>query len=197
MNRETALPTRSLESGAVVAQTQPWQTFPVTLESAAVSVMTDLTQVKAATIAPGATLRQAEQKMIYQGVRMLFVVDEMPIDRRASSPSNDLRGERVLRLVQHRGSALRADIAVADAMTPRAQFAGDRTPDAGSRPASAISSRRSSAWGATTCSSSTVVAGSRPRLRGVVSRSQIERQLGQKIEIVPVSSQSEQPRMTT
>ena len=50
----------------------------ITLDSPAQSVMTDLTKVKAATTSPATTLRQAEQLMIYQGVRMLFVVREMP-----------------------------------------------------------------------------------------------------------------------
>ena len=78
MHPDAALPTFRLPPGLSLAQASPWHTVPVTLQSPALDVMTDLTQVKAATIRPDATLQQAEQTMIYQGVRMLFVVSEMP-----------------------------------------------------------------------------------------------------------------------
>ena len=78
MPRDAALPTFRLESGISIAQAQPWSSASVTLQSPALAVMTDLTQVKAATTQPGTSLRQAEQMMIYQGVRMLFVVSDMP-----------------------------------------------------------------------------------------------------------------------
>jgi hypothetical protein len=74
MSPEAALPTRRLEEGASIVQAKPWHTEPVSLDSAAVAVMTDLTQVKAATTGPSTLLHHAEQQMIYQGVRMLFVV---------------------------------------------------------------------------------------------------------------------------
>ena len=186
MKPDAALPTRSLESGAVLAQSQPWQTFPVTLESAATAVMTDLTQVKAATIGPSATLRQAEQKMIYQGVRLLFVVDELPaVDGLITS--TDLRGERVLRLVQQRGVRY-DDISVADAMTPRAmleaiEFSRLEGACVGNLVATLKKLGRHHVLvvddGCT---------GLAPRLRGVVSRSQIERQLGRSIDVVPVAN---------
>ncbi|MBK1615653.1 hypothetical protein CKO44_19520 [Rubrivivax gelatinosus] len=186
MSRDSALATRSLETGAVLAQAQPWQTFPVTLDSAAVAVMTDLTVVKAATVSPAATLRQAEQKMIYQGVRLLFVVSDVPAVEGLIA-STDLRGERTLRLVQQRGLRY-DDIAVGDVMTPRAQldaieFARLQPARVGNLVATLKKLGRNHLL---------VVDGGGvgvpPRLRGIVSRSQIERQLGRAIDIVPVAT---------
>src|SRR4029453_11363978 len=114
MNRDSALATRRLQHPTTIAQAQPWETEAVTLESPALLVMTDLTQVKAATTSPATTLRQAEQLMIYQGVRMLFVVSEMP-SLEGLITSNDLYGDRALRIVQERN--LRYDeLSVADVM---------------------------------------------------------------------------------
>ena len=81
MQPDAAIATFQLSSGTTLTQASPWDTFAVTPESPALAVMTDLTKVKAATIHPDQTLRQAEQTMIYQGVRMLFVVTDMQIGR--------------------------------------------------------------------------------------------------------------------
>ncbi len=78
MPRDTGLPTFKLEAGVSLAQAAPPDGWAVTLDSPALHVMTDLTEVKAATTPPTTTLRQAEQLMIHQGVRMLFVVSDMP-----------------------------------------------------------------------------------------------------------------------
>lgn len=186
MSLETPLSTRSLEAGAVLAQAQPWQSFPVTLDSAAVSVMTDLTQVKAATVAPGATLRQAEQTMIYQGVRLLFVVAEWPAIEGLIT-STDLRGERALRLVQERGLRW-AEITVGDAMTPRSRLdAIEHSRLQGARVGHLVATLKRLGR-----NHLLVVYGGGPgvppRLRGIVSRSQIERQLGRPVDVVPVAT---------
>ena len=77
--------------------------------------MTDLTKVKAATTHPATTLRQAEQMMIYQGVRMLFVVTDMP-SIEGLITATDLRGDQPMRVVHQR--RLRYDeLCVADVMT--------------------------------------------------------------------------------
>lgn len=186
MSLETPLSTRSLEAGAVLAQAQPWQTFPVTLDSAAVSVMTDLTQVKAATVTPGSTLRQAEQTMIYLGVRLLFVVVEWPAIEGLIT-STDLRGERALRLVQERGLRW-AEITVGDAMTPRSRLdAIEHSRLQGARVGHLVATLKRLGR-----NHLLVVdgggPGAPPRLRGIVSRSQIERQLGRPVDVVPVAT---------
>src|SRR5256885_16874234 len=101
MNHETVLPTFRLDAGTAIAQAQPKSTAPVTLDSPALEVMTDLTQVKAATIGPATTLRQAEQTMVYQGGRMLFAVSDMP-SIEGLITSTHLQGEKQMRAVHER-----------------------------------------------------------------------------------------------
>src|SRR6188768_241160 len=112
MHRDAVLPTFRLSTGTALAAATPWHSQPVTLDSPALEVMTDLTKVKAATIHPDQTLHLAEQTMIYQGVRMLFVVSEMPTLEGLVS-STDLRGERQMRLVHERNLRF-DDVRVAD-----------------------------------------------------------------------------------
>ena len=101
MNPDNVLPTRHLKAGTSIAQAHPWQYQPVTLASPAVEVMTDLTQFKAASAVPSISLVQAEQKMIYLGVRTLFVVEDMP-KILGLVTSTDLQGDKPLRLIEER-----------------------------------------------------------------------------------------------
>jgi hypothetical protein len=115
MPHDTVLPTLRLPAGTSIVQAEPWQTHAVSVDSPAVEVMTDLARVKAATVHPATQLRQAEQAMIYLGVRMLFVVREMPAIEGLVT-STDLHGDQQMRLVHDRG--LRWDeLTVADVMT--------------------------------------------------------------------------------
>jgi len=175
-----------LSPGISIAQASPWHSKPVTLESPALDVMTDLTQVKAATIGPGQTLQQAEQTMIYQGVRMLFVVSEMPA-LEGLITSTDLRGERQMSLVHSRH--LRFDeMRVADVMTELSMLdAIEFERMAGARVGNLIATLKRVGrnhllvvQGAS--------AGTPQRIRGVVSRAQIERQLGAPIEMTEIAS---------
>ena len=184
MNPEAALPTRRLEAGASIVQAKPWHSEPVSLESPAVSVMTDLTQVKAATTGPQTSLRHAEQQMIYQGVRMLFVVTEMP-SLLGLITTTDLGGDRAVRIVQQRG--LRYDeLTVGDVMTSLAsldavELDALRTATVRNLIATLKVHGRNHLL---------VVEGGGAaalRVRGVISRAQIERQLGKPIELVEVA----------
>lgn len=96
---------------------QPGTYTSVTVDSPAISVMTDLRQVSAATIDPEATLAEATRTMISRGVRLLFV----------TSPSGefiglitarDTGGERPIKLLHERGAKF-GDLRVADLMIPR------------------------------------------------------------------------------
>jgi CBS-domain-containing membrane protein len=181
MHPDAALSTFRLAEGTAIAPASPWYAAPVTLDSPALDVMTDLTKVKAATISPDRTLRQAEQAMIHQGVRMLFVVDEMPL-LQGLITSTDLRGERQMSVGQAR--QLRFDeMRVADVMTALTLL--DAIPyerlghaSVGNLVATLRDVGRNHLL--------VVERGSPPRIRGVVSRSQIERQLGRPIEVSEV-----------
>ena len=185
MNPEAALPTRRLEPGAAIVQAQPWHSTPVTLDSPALSVMTDLGKVKAATTTPGATLAQAEQTMIYQGVRMLFVVGEMP-SLVGLITSTDLGGDRAVRVAQERGLRY-SELTVAEVMTGLSmldaiELDSMKTATVRNLVATLKVHGRDHLL---------VVEGgadtARQRVRGVISRAQIERQLGARIDIVEVA----------
>jgi CBS-domain-containing membrane protein len=180
------LSTFRLEPDTALAQISPVSPERVDLAAPALSVMTDLTQVRAVTVRPETLLAQAEQAMIHAGVRMLFVVTTLP-HIEGLVTSTDLHGERQLRAVHLRG--VRYDeLCVADVMTPLSML-------------DAVDHARMRA-----CTVADVVAalarhgghhllvaeqgsddGTPRRVRGVLSRSQIERQTGTAIDLVPVA----------
>lgn len=186
MNRDAALPTFHLDPGTLLAQAQPWHQTPVTLDSPAVEVMTDLTKVKAATTQPSTTLLQAEQLMIYQGVRMLFVVTDMP-SIEGLITTTDLRGDRQMRLVHER--SLRYDeLCVADVMTEVSVLdaIGFERMHAATVGNVIATLKR---FGRNHLLVVEQATDSAPRrVRGVISRSQIERQLGSPIDLAPIAS---------
>jgi CBS domain-containing protein len=182
---DSPLPARSLPAGISVAQTSPSPTAAVTLDSPALDVMTDLTQVRAATTHPTTTLRQAEQIMIHQGVRMLFVVSEMP-SLEGLITTTDLRGDRLVRAAQQR-LARYEELCVADAMTPLSML------DAigyevlqRARVGNLIATLKK--HGRNHLLVIEAASGSAPeRVRGVISRAQIERQLGTAVEVPEIA----------
>ena len=186
MNPDAAMSTFRLEPGVGIAQAAPWQTHPVTLKSPALDVMTDLTLVKAATTRPEATLREAEQAMIYLGVRMLFVVSDMPAIEGLVT-TTDLHGDRQMSLVHQRG--LRYDeLTVADVMSGLSaldaiDFDAMRTADVGNLIATLKRFGRNHLLVV-----QSATAESPRRVRGVISRAQIERQLGAPIDITHIAS---------
>ena len=186
MNPPAALPTFKLESGTALAQAGPPNPTPVTLDSPALRVMTDLTQMRAATTHPSTSLREAEQIMIYQGVRMLFVVTDMPAVVGLIT-TTDLHGDNQMRAVHARG--LRYDeLCVADVMTETAlldavDYGRMQSASVGDAIATLKRFGRNHLL---------VVEAATPqtprRLRGVISRSQVERQLGAVIDMAPIAS---------
>ncbi len=88
----------------------------VTEQSAATEVMTDFTRVNAVTIAPHASLFQANETMIAQGVRLLLVTsDERQLLGLIST--RDTLGERPMQLL-HQGVGNLFELQVADLMHP-------------------------------------------------------------------------------
>ena len=186
MHREAPLPAFRLEAGVSIAQTQPQSLAPVTLDSPALSVMTDLTVVKAATTHPSTSLRQAEQMMIYQGVRMLFVTSDMPA-LEGLITTTDLRGDRAMRIVAER-NLHHDELSVGDVMTPLALLdAIDMDAMRSATVANAVATLKR--FGRNHLLVVQPATAQTPlRVRGVISRAQIERQLGQPIEITPIAS---------
>ncbi len=185
MNRDSALATRRLKRGASIAQSQPWQTAAVTVDSPALAVMTDLMKVKAATTSPATTLRQAEQLMIYQGVRMLFVVSEMP-SLEGLITSTDLHGDRVMRVVQQRNvrydELCVADVMVDLSMLDALAYEQMKAATVNNVIATLKKHGRNHLLVVEGPSDQTP-----QRVRGVISRAQIERQLGSVVDLVEIA----------
>lgn len=181
----SALPTFRFKPGARIVQAQPSPSPTVTLASPALDVMTDLTHVKAATTEPLASLRQAELRMIHLGVRLLFVVSEMPLVEGLVTAS-DLRGEKPMRLVNQRGAHY-DDLTVGDVMTDLSQlyavdFADLRSATVGRVVETLRKYGRQHLL---------VVQHDDPdspmSIRGVFSQTQVERQLGTPIDMIEIA----------
>lgn len=182
---DSALPARSLPPGVAVARALLAPGAPVTPASPAIAVMTDLTQARAVTVDPTTSLRQAEQSMILQHVHMLFVVGEMPA-LQGLLTSTDLRGDRVMRAVQER-SLHYDDLCVADAMTPLSMLdAIEYGQLKAARVSNVVATLRR--HGRNHLLVIEAAGGAEPeRVRGVISRAQVERQLGTVIEVSGVA----------
>jgi CBS domain-containing protein len=88
----------------------------VGLDNPALDVMTDFRRLTAFIATPGDSIKQAEERMVRRKVRLLFVMDGE--DRVAGLITNtDIRGEKPMQVVQSRGIR-RDEVLVADIMTP-------------------------------------------------------------------------------
>ncbi len=185
MHPEAALPSFRVDRGTTIAHRQPPNAHPVTADSPALDVVTDLTQVKAATVHPSSTLAQCEQAMIAQGVRMLFVTTQLPAIEGLVT-TTDLYGERQMRLVTERGQRW-SEQTVADVMTSidsldAIDYDALAHASVGNLVATLKRSGRNHLLVVQAATATTPV-----RVRGIVSRAQIERQLGQPIEMTEVA----------
>ena len=186
MDPRSPLPTKRLASRTVIAQARDWQTDPVTLDSPALEVMTDLTTVKAATVGPSMTLRQAEQTMIYLGVRTLFVVSEMPAIEGLVT-STDLHGNQQMRLVQQRNIRYE-ELCVADVMAGLSDLdAIDYEAMKAATVGNVVATLRRHGRNHLLVSEATA-GEQRRRVRGVIWRTQIERQLGLPVPVTEVAN---------
>lgn len=186
MNPDAAMATFRLQTGISIAQTLPQAMHAVTVDSPATTVMTDLTKVRAATTAPQTGLRQAEQAMIHEGVRMLFVVTDLP-SIEGLITSNDVSGDKPMRLVNERNLHF-DELTVADVMTPLSALdAIDFAQMHGATVGNLIATLKRLGR------NHLLVVERNPdhapaRIRGVVSRSQIERQTGLGIVISEIAT---------
>lgn len=181
----TALPTFRFANGTCIAQAQPRQLLPVTPESPALSVMTDLTDVRAATVSAELTLDQAEQTMIHQGVRMLFVVEKMAcVDGIITLAM--LQGDKPLKLVQQRG-VRRTDLCVADVMSKLSDLdVLDLAALDHATVADVVLVLQRFGMPHLLVAEPATLQGP-TRIRGIISHTQVERQLGKPLPTLPVA----------
>lgn len=112
----THLPTTNLDQNAGLLRPACVLPERVGLENPALDVMTDFRRVTAFIATPGDTIQQAEERMVRRKVRLLFVMDSM--DRVAGLvTSTDIHGEKPMQVVHSRGIR-RDEVLVADIMTP-------------------------------------------------------------------------------
>lgn len=159
-----------------IPQAQPKAQGSVTLQSPAFEVMTDLAQIKAATIHPSTALAEAEQVMIHQGVRSLFVVTSWPcVDGLVTS--GDLVGDKPVRLLTQRGIRYQ-DLCVSDVMSELSEldaldYAQVKAAKVGHIAATLNRTGRTHLLVVQAAN-----AQGPARIRGVISLTQVERQLG-------------------
>ena len=170
------LSTFQVPDGTCIAQAQVASRPPVSLDSPALAVMTDLTEVRAATAHPMLTLADAEQLMIQQGVRLLFVVTDVPcVDGIVTL--YDMHGDRAVR-VQEEQRIRRDQLRVRDVMTPLSgldaiDFGLLHTATVGNVVATLLKLGHQYLVIIEPSSG-----GAPARVRGLVSQAQVERQLG-------------------
>jgi CBS domain-containing protein len=176
-----SLPTSRFPAGTHIVQVQPPQHGPVTMDSPALEVFTDLAQHRAATVQPQTSLVQAELKMIYQGVRLLFVVSDMPsVDGILTAA--DIAGDKPMRLV-HQRQIKHDDMTAADVMTPLADidtitYAALQRATVAQVVATLVRCGRPHLLVIDSGTSDRT-----PRIRGLVSQTQVERQLGRALPV--------------
>jgi CBS domain-containing protein len=181
-----SLPTSRFPAGTCISKAFPGNTAKVSLDSPALSIMTDLVATKAATIHPHTTLKQAEENMIHQGVRLLFVVSEMPcVDGVVTA--YDLQGDKPLRLTSQR-QVHHADLLVADVMT---QLSDLDTIEVSSLSHATVGQvmatfTQTGHLHLLVCEPASVNAP--PRIRGLISKTQLQRQLGLPVEGLEIAT---------
>lgn len=175
MNSYPALAMRQPLTGGVRLCRPAHEQPGTTMDSPAISVMTDLTQVAAAVASPDMSVHEANRYMISRGVRMLLVLDHRET-LAGIVTATDLLGEKPVSLTVERG-VHHADILVGDLMTPASRLeAFDlqtvRNASVGQVVASLQRSRRHHAL------VTQRAADGATEIRGIFSLSQIARQLG-------------------
>lgn len=176
------LSTFRFPEGTCIAQAQPHMGVPVTLSSPGRAVMTDLTHVRAATIRPDMPLAEARQTMIHQGVRLLFVVSEMPCVEGLIT-STDLEGERPIQQIARRGVKYE-ELVVSDVMSPLSTLDAIDLEDLAHADVARVVATLKQLGRRHLLVVQKAGSGHGPRVRGVISQTQIERQLGQPIALV-------------
>ncbi|TXI16901.1 MAG: CBS domain-containing protein [Nitrosomonas sp.] len=114
MNEYKSLAAHHLTGNVQISK--PATPNPVTFDSPASDAMTDLRKIHAAVIAPNITMEIANTYMIQRGIRTLLVMDD---DNFLAGiiTATDILGEKPMRFIQERG-VKHNEILVRDIMTP-------------------------------------------------------------------------------
>jgi CBS-domain-containing membrane protein len=171
-----ALTTYRFADGTCIAQAVPPDAPRVSLDSPASDVMTDLVRVRAACIGPGAAGGAAEQRMRESGVRMLFVINDMPcVDGIVTL--QDIHGSKPIKLIQERGLK-RSEVSVRHVMQPLTDIDAVDFDTIQRATVGSVVSAMNHYGHPYPLVVEAATRGSPPRIRGIFSASQVERQLG-------------------
>ncbi|MGA8006739.1 MAG: CBS domain-containing protein [Burkholderiales bacterium] len=156
----------------------------VGVESPALTVMTDLTRVSPATIGPETPIEAANRFMMMRGVRLLLVVDERE-DVLGVISATDILGERPMRVATGRGLR-RDELVVADVMTPAERVEVIALADIdGARVGHVVATLMHAGRQHALVVDSD--AAGRIMVRGILSLSQVARQLGEPLQLSEVA----------
>lgn len=156
----------------------------VGMESPALTVMTDLTRINPATIAPEVPIEAANRFMMMRGVRLLLVVDERENVLGVIS-TTDILGERPMRVATGRGLR-RDELVVADVMTPAERVEVIALADVdGARVGHVVATLMHAGRQHALVVDSEATG--RPMVRGILSLSQVARQLGEPLQLSEVA----------
>jgi hypothetical protein len=183
---DPALPTRNLSDGVSLELLRRAPPPRVQLESPAEHVMTTVADLSAATVMPHEGLDQAEERMAQQGVQVLLVVGQVPRVLGVLALA-DLQGEKPLRFVSEHRLA-RRDLCVADLMQPLSQLDAIELrallgASVGQVVTTLVRSRRPHLLVVEPAAASGTL-----QLRGLLSRIQVERQLGTRLPAIAIAS---------
>lgn len=173
----------SLAARGACALAQP-SANPVTLDSPALDVMTDLSKVAAVTIDASSPLLTANEYMIARAVRSLFVTAS---DGHLLGlvTTTDILGERPVRVSRARGVP-RNELVVSDVMTPVESIVAMRLEDVRAAKVGHVVASLKQAGRHHELVAETV-AGGKTCIRGIFSASQIARQLGVPLQITELA----------
>ena len=180
----TRLPSRNLDKSAGLLRPACVLPDRVGLDNPALDVMTDFRRMTAFIATPGDTIRQAEERMIRRKVRLLFVMDGH--NHVAGLITNtDIHGEKPMQIVQSRGIR-RDELVVADIMTPVERLeAVDYDDIAHARVGHVLETLKARGRQHALVIETTE---GRQMVRGLLSLSQLCKQLGVSIETTEVAS---------
>ena len=180
----TRLPSRNLDKSSGLLRPACVLPDRVGLDNPALDVMTDFRRLTAFIATPGDTIRQAEERMIRRKVRLLFVMDSH--NHVAGLITNtDIHGEKPMQIVQSRGIR-RDELVVADIMTPVERLeAVDYDDIAHARVGHVLETLKSRGRQHALVIETTE---GRQMVRGLLSLSQLCKQLGASIETTEVAS---------
>ncbi len=180
----TPIASTKLEQGASFHRTD--RIFElVRLEDPATVVMTDLKRVSAVTVAAKAPIEAADVRMKHRGVRLLLVVDDEDTVVGLIT-STDLHGAKPIQHIQKHGGTYR-DIQVLDIMTPQEKLEVMCMEDVSRARVGNIVATLKQAGRAHALVVDRHESENRQVIRGIISASQIARQLDMEIPTAEIA----------